>query len=400
MLRRFGRAALASAVTTGLVLAGAAAPANAALTMTLNPGAGPSGGGNTVIGTVPSTTASPSPFAAGTTPTVQFQYAACATSARPVTQIAATGAVTTAGVLTVDPRDVTRITGTKIAFKVPSAEYPVGNGINTTGLTLAGTQTTAKWFVCVYDGDPSGPNTLLATGIYTVVPRPAITSIAPDTGPSAGGQTVTVNGTGFAATPITAAIGGVPLTNIKVSANGTSFTAVTGPRGGASGLALTVTTPAGTVSSLDPNNDGNGGDAIPYTYTNGIAIAPNTATPGSTVTVDVTGAGFSQLTFDTGADVPTSGHAHLFLVEGAYQASTNRGVAECGKVAVIGDTELVCTLDLSADRLSPATSAPVSGQPVPEGAYILTLVADGAPGSGAANPTIISSSSVFVVAAY
>ncbi|MEV0900317.1 IPT/TIG domain-containing protein [Actinoplanes sp. NPDC049802] len=309
----------------------------------------------------------------------------------------------TAGVLTVDPLDVKRISGTKIAFKVPSRSYP-GSGLNATGLVLTGSQTTARWNVCVYDSDAPVGSTLLATSSYTVVLRPTITSVTPTSSPAGGGQAITVNGTGFTAvgsTSVTAAIGGTPLTNIRVAANGNSLTATTGPRTADTGLALTVTTPGGTVSSLDPDNDSNTADSpIPFNYSNGITIVPNTAAAGSSVTVDVTGAGFGQLTF-VGGDSPTSSNAQVFLVSGAYNAAGNRGVAECDDVAVISDVELVCTLNLAADRLNPATSAPVPSTPVSDGAYTLTVVANGSTGAGpAANPTIVSSGSTFTVGPY
>lgn len=255
--------------------------------------------------------------------------------------------------------------------------------------------------ILVYDSDSTTSSVLLASTVYTIVLRPTITSIVPASSPAAGGQTITVNGAGFGSgsvTAISAAIGGTALTTIKLAPNGNSFTATTAARAGAGGLALTVTTPGGTVSSLDPDNNGNGSDAIPFTYRNGITITPDNGAAGSTVTVDITGAGFGQLVFDApGAGSPTNNHAHVFLVNGAYDSSANRGIAECGKVTVVSDAELVCTLDLSADQLSPTSSATATGQSIVEDGYVLTVVADGAIGSSGANPTIVSSGSSFVV---
>jgi hypothetical protein len=403
------RSCLAYAAASALVVAFTAAPASAAaVPMTLSSAGGPSGGGNTLIGTVAPTTSGTPVFAAGVTPTVQFQYSgtgssACGNMAKAVTQIAANGTVSTAGVLTVDPAHVKRISGSKVAFKVPSQGYP-NNSVNATGLVLAGSQTTARWNACVYDSDSTTSSSLLATAGYTLVLRPTITSIVPSSSPAGGGQQITVNGTGFAgmgSASLTAAIGNTSLTNIKVATNGNSFTATTGPRAAGAGLALTVTTPGGTVSSLNPDNDNATNDSpIPFTYTNGITITPTSAAVGTTVTVDVMGAGFSQLSFDP-AGGATSANAHVFLVSGAYDSSTNRGVAECRDVAVISDVELVCTLDLAADRLNPATSVAVPSTPVPEAAYTLTVVESGAVGVGpTANPTIVSSGSTFTVGPY
>lgn len=417
-MRKAQRAGLASIATTALVIAGVAAPAMAApQSMTLSSVAGPSGVGKTIIGTVPATTANPITFASGSSPTVQFQYSSCGNTAKTVTQIDGTGTGNTAGVLTVDPAQVQRISPTKIAFHVPTGAFPAydanGNAstINQNGLVLAASQVSSKWSVCVYDSDSTTTSTLLATASYTITLRPTITGITPVSSPAGGGQTITVTGTGFTsvAAPITGQIGGVDLTNIKVAPNGTSLTAVTGPRAGGSNLALTITTSGGTVSGLDPDNNGQPQDndattndaPIPFAYSNGITISPNTASVPSTVTVDVVGAGFAALDFDAGS-TPTSANAHVFLVSGAYNSSTNRGVAECVVSAVISDNELVCALDLSKERLSPMDSQTVTGLQVVDGAYILTVVATGTMGASVANtnPTVISSGAAFIVAPY
>jgi hypothetical protein len=405
MSQRKLRAALAVAAATGLVVAGTAAPALAAAAMTLSNPTGPSGGGNTIIGTVPAGT-----FPAGTSPVVQFQFGsststACNTTAKAVAQIAANGATTTAGVLTVDPATVRPISTTKIAFQVPSAVYPPTNTdgtastINTTGLVLAGTQTSAKWNVCVYDSDSTTGSNLLATGSYTLAAKPTITSIVPAASPAGGGQTITINGTGFSTLgpTITGSIDGVALTNVKPSTTGTSLTATTGVHAPGTGLAVTVVAPGGTVSSLDPdNNPGTNDTPIPFTYSNAITITPDTAPAGTLVNLDITGAGFSSLRFGSGG--PTTGQAHVFLVKDVYASSGNRGVAECTNAVAVSDTELACTLDLSSpDSLDPSDSSARPGVPVAQGAYIVTVVADGSLGSSAPNASIVSSGATFTV---
>ena len=185
---------------------------------------------------------------------------------------------------------------------------------------MAGTQTTAKWNICVYDSDSTTTSTLLATAGYTPAVRPRISAIIPASSPASGGQSITVAGAGFSAASnaTTATIGGAALTNIKVAPNGRSFT--------------------------DPS-------------------------------------------------------AHVFLVKDAYVAATNRGVQECRKVLVVNNTELICTLDLLGDRLTPEGGT-TSG-PVAEGTYTVTVVANGATDAGdAANPTIVSSGSTFTVSQF
>ncbi len=412
---RFRRVGLVSGLATVLVsLSIPVSAAAAAATMTLSAVSGPSGGGGTVVGTVASTSSTPVPFPAGPVPTIQFQFVGtggtlCSVTAKAVTQIAVIDATATAGALTVDPGVVRRITNTKVVFEVPSSAYPSlgadGNAsqVNSDGLVLMGGQVSAKWNVCVYDSDSTTSSSLIASASYTLAARPIITSVIPASSPAGGGQSITVNGTGFstAAGATIASIGGVALANIRVATNGNSFTATTGPRAAGAGLALSVSSLGGTVSSLDPDNDSGTNDApITFTYSNGISITPNTSTAGSTVTLDVMGAGFSGLTFEQGGD-PTSTQAHVFLVKDAYDAGANRGVAECVVLTVVGDSELICTLDLSADQLSPVDSSTVQGAPIAEGAYMVTVVANGSPGAGSdATPSIVSSGAAFIVAPY
>jgi hypothetical protein len=68
-----------------------------------------------------------------------------------------------------------------------------------------------------------------APGQFAFRPKPAIAAISPDTGPDAGGTSVTITGTGFA-DPASVAIGGVAATAVTV----------------VSAVEITVTTPAGT----------------------------------------------------------------------------------------------------------------------------------------------------------
>jgi IPT/TIG domain len=394
-MRTFRRAVLATIAGTALVLGSGAAPAQAAtpLSLTLSTPVGLSGGGNKVVGSVVATTANPVPFVVNSVPVVQFQYNTCSVRARSVAQIAAGGGYLSAGVVQVNPADVARITGTKITFKVPQASYPVNdsNGaastINTTGLVLPTGLTTAKWNVCVYDSDAPTTSNLIASGTYTVVTKPTITAVTPTSTPAAGGKTITVTGTGFTTvtTPLTGTIGGSALTNIKIAADGKSFTATTGAHAPGDDFEMVLNTPGGTVSSLDPDNDNSTNDPdITIDYTNGITVTPTTAQAATTATLDITGAGFSALSFDPSTP-SNSSNAHVFLVIGAYDATSNRGVAECTGAVVLTDTEIVCTLDLTG---------------VPEGAYIVTVVANGGVGSTDAKPSIVSSGSVFAVAPY
>ncbi|MBL7254312.1 IPT/TIG domain-containing protein [Paractinoplanes lichenicola] len=414
---RLARTAIVAGAATALTLTVLAAPAYAAPAITLNTPSGPSGGGNAITGTIAATTAYPSPLAAGTTPVVQLQYigtgaSTCATAPKPVTQIAANGTTTTAGALTVNPNDVYRLSGTRFAFTVPSAAYPDVDGnnqpstVNPDGLVLLPNQSSSKWSVCLYD---AVSNVLIANGTYTLAPRPKITSIVPAASPALGGKTITVNGAGFVSGTTSATVGGSALKEIKVSPTGTSFTAVTPTRTAGDTLTLSVTTPGGTVLSTDPDNNGQPEDndsstadaPLYFAFTNGAVVTPRTAPGGASVSLGFQAAGVGALNFDqSGAAAPTDATAHIFLVRDAYLPDSNRGVQECLHVVVIDNDEVVCTLDLTSS-LDPVTSA-FSGNPVPDGTYTVTAVADGSTTATPqdANATIISSDATFTVGPY
>ncbi|MFC8850424.1 MULTISPECIES: IPT/TIG domain-containing protein [unclassified Micromonospora] len=122
---------------------------------------------------------------------------------------------------------------------------------------------------------------------------PTITSIVPDTGPTAGGTTVTITGTGFTgATGVT--FDDTPGTNLVVNPSGTSLTVVT-PPGQVGPVDVTVLIPGANVTT--PNG---------FTY---VAAPPTAAsiTPdagpqsgGQTVTITGTGLvpGDTTVTFD------------------------------------------------------------------------------------------------------
>ena len=141
---------------------------------------------------------------------------------------------------------------------------------------------------------------------------PTVTSIVPNTGPTAGGTSVTITGTNFTgATAVT--IGGVAATGITV-VNATTITATT-PAGTAGAQDVVVTTPGGT---------GTGTGLFTYMAAPTVtSIAPNTGPTAGGTAVTITGTNF------TGATVYTIGGASLTGVT-VVNATTITGTTPAG----------------------------------------------------------------------
>jgi hypothetical protein len=388
MLARVGiSAALAVGAVGGLATSSQAA----VLAVTPSATSGPAAGGNTITLTLAST-ATPK-FISAANVGVQFQNVATL-AAESTTACSTTAGTPAANIINVV---TTRfLSSTKISALVPD---------------LSG-GTTGFWVACVYNNSTLASATaVLAKTGYSVALPSATPTFLPLSGPSVGGQTIIVTGTNFpttiaTATPLTATLGGVAMTGIT-AISATSFSAVTPP--GAAGTAtLTVTTLGGTVSA----------SAGTYTYKNGIVISPNTVPSGSSVDVDVQGEGFSALTFNaTDSAGVSSGNGtaagtnsvnpHVYLVAGAtynsalYAAGvnkTNGQKAECVNPVVIGDDELICTLNAtnSVDSTTSAGTYTWSGTDLADGVYTMTVV-DGGSVTVPTFKTIISSGAAFTV---
>ena len=123
--------------------------------------------------------------------------------------------------------------------------------------------------------------------VTEATPAPIVTGISPATGPTAGGTTVTVKGSGFTeATAVT--FGGIAATNVDVLSD-TKLTA-TAPTGAAGAVDVEVSSPAATSAAVTADR---------YTYTFEPAITGVSPVAGPTHganTVTITGAGFTDAT--------------------------------------------------------------------------------------------------------
>ena len=131
--------------------------------------------------------------------------------------------------------------------------------------------------------NPVGPSTTSSADLYTYG-APTVTGVSPTAGPTGGGNTVTVNGTGFT-TDSTVDFGpSNPGSSVSVNPAGTQLT-VTAPSGSGA-VSVTVVTPAGTSAT---------GPADKYVYgaPTVTGVSPTAGPTGGGNTVTITGTGFT-----------------------------------------------------------------------------------------------------------
>ncbi|MGC4747611.1 IPT/TIG domain-containing protein [Micromonospora sp. DT201] len=145
-----------------------------------------------------------------------------------------------------------------------------------------------------------GANADAPGGFTYVAAAPTAGAVTPNQGPQAGGQTVTITGTGFVPGGTTVTFDGAPATNVTVNPQGTSLTAVTPP--GAIGPAVVVvTTGGGSSAPLDYTYLADQGDAAVT------GLTPTTGPNSGGTTVTITGTGLTGATGVTFDGVPGTG---------------------------------------------------------------------------------------------
>ncbi|MFM8311728.1 MAG: IPT/TIG domain-containing protein, partial [Ilumatobacteraceae bacterium] len=170
------------------------------------------------------------------------------------------------------------ITGATVRFGATAATNVVV--VNPTQITAVTPATTTPGTVSVTVVTSGGTSN--GVNFTYSAPAPTITSIAPTSGTTAGGTTVTITGTGFVA-GASVSFGTLPATNVTVVSN-TSITAVSPASSTAGPVSVSVTTSGGTSN----------GATFTYTAPTPTVTALTPAT-GSTIggtTVQVTGTGF------------------------------------------------------------------------------------------------------------
>ncbi len=205
----------------------------------------------------------------------------------------------TAGGTTITITGTNFVVGATVAVGGSAAtSVTVVSGTTITAVTPAGAAGSANVVV-------TNPDTLTATATnaftYTSGPPPAptVTAVSPVSGPTAGGTTITVTGTGFQ-TGATVTVGGAAATSVTVLSAAT-ITAVT-PAGTAGPANVTVTNPDAQTGTLT------GG----FTYTGGptlSAVSPSSGDVSGGTPVTLSGT-----SFQTGATVTFGGNLATSVV--------------------------------------------------------------------------------------
>ena len=133
---------------------------------------------------------------------------------------------------------------------------------------------------------PGGTSPVNPGDQYTYSPRPTVTAVTPNAGPVAGGNTVTVSGTGFLPGTTVAFGGTLPGTNVTVLSP--SQLTVTVPAAGSTGVVdVTVTNSAGTSAAVFV-------DRYSYDATPAVtSVSPNSGPVAGGTSVTITGTGFT-----------------------------------------------------------------------------------------------------------
>ncbi len=196
----------------------------------------------------------------------------------------------------------TTITVTGTGF-VSGASVVIGQGNGLTGAIVATvTSVTATTITAVTGGGakvgtwdvfvttPGGTSAANTGDNFTYDPIPTVSKVSPSSGPTAGGTTITVTGTGFVSGASVVIGQGNGLTGAIVatvtSVTATTITAVTGGGAKAGTFSVYVTTPGGTSAA-------NSGDNFTYDPIPTVSkVSPSSGPTAGGTTITVTGTGF------------------------------------------------------------------------------------------------------------
>jgi len=172
---------------------------------------------------------------------------------------------------------------------VAAAGFTVVSDTQITATVPAGSSGTVDVLVTT----PNGTSIVSSADRYTYTPSAAVSAVNPSSGPTAGGNIVTITGTNFVHAGAVS-FGGTPATNFSVLGN--TLISATVPPGAVGTVDVTVTTPAGTSAAI-------AGDHYTYVAAPAVSeISPSSGPTAGGTAVTITGANFTGADF-TSADV-------------------------------------------------------------------------------------------------
>ena len=283
--------------------------------------------------------------------------------------------------------------------------------VNSTTIT-ATTPAGGAGAVTVTVTDPGGQSGSLASA-FTYIAPPAVSSVSPNGGTTAGGTAVTITGTNFAA-GATVTFGAAAATNVVV-VNSTTITATT-PAGSVGAVTVTVTANGQsgslasaftyvvppTVTSVSPSSGSTaGGTAVTITGTNfvaGAAVTFGTAAATSVVVVNSTtitaitpagsgGAVTVTVTVSGQSGSLASGYTYL-VAPTVSSVSPNSGLAAGGTAVTITGTNFAAGATVKFGPTAATNVVVVSSTTITAttpagsaGAATVTVTANGQSGS-------------------
>ena len=274
----------------------------------------------------------------------QFTYV---TPAPTVTGVAPNSGTTAGGTsVTITGTNFTGATAVKFGVTAATS-FTVNSATQITATSPAGSAGAVDITVTT----PGGTSATGAADQFTyVTPAPTVTGVAPNSGTTAGGTSVTITGTNF--TGATAVKFGVTAATSFTVNSATQITA-TSPAGSAGAVDITVTTPGGTSAT---------GAADQFTYVTPAptvtGVAPNSGTTAGGTSVTITGTNFTGATaVKFGVTAATS-----FTVNSATQITATSPAGSAGAVDITVTTPGGTSATGAADQFTYVTPAPtVSG---------------------------------------
>lgn len=220
-------------------------------------------------------------------------------------------------------------------------------------------------------------NTNTAADDFTFLTPPTITAVSPTSGSTAGGNTVTISGTGF--TGVTQVnFGGTLTSAFNVSPTSVQVLA---PAHVAGVVDVSITTANGTTANTAADN---------YTYTaagpNVTSISPTTGSIGGGTIVTINGTGFTGATAVSFGGTP----ATTFTVNSDIKITATAPAHAAGTISIAVTTPAGTSPDTSADNFVYGTVAPSVTSVSPTGGPIVGGNTVTVNGSGLTGATLVT----------